>query len=100
MQVNWGTCELSKQDYTWPIDHTYKLIANQRVCIIITMAGKEESRLCGCIPQVCYCLFCRPKMYIKQNLAYVPDRTGNRKNILRARATKGQQLLKDGFSIE
>mgnify|MGYP007064205743 CR=1 FL=1 len=60
------------------------------------MTGKERSRLCGCIPQVLYCLFCRPKIYIKQ----VPDRTGNIKNILRARAKKGQQLLKDGFSIE
>ena len=64
------------------------------------MTGKERSRLCGCIPQVCHCLFCEPKIYIKMNLAYVPDRTGNRKNILRARAKKGQQLLKDGFSIE
>ena len=33
------------------------------------------------------------------NLAYVPDRTGNRKNILQARS-KNQQLLKDGVSIE
>ena len=75
-------------------------MADQRVSIIITITAKERSRLCGCILQVCYCLFCKPKIYIKENLAYVPDKTENRKNILRARAKKGQLLLKDGYSIE
>ena len=57
------------------------------------MANEYERLMCGCIPDIAYCLFCDTDSYLK----YVSPEN---KTKVRIKAERGKTLLAEGLPID